>query len=275
MRGTAREPGNSPGRQGREGSGASVSGHRNRTTGDGRALRPCDIAKITESRRPARSRSAPGGPGAQGAEGSHRQQRLPAAARRYPVVRARAGLPDAGRVGGRLRAFVGRRRRLRCETAVPGHQAPDLADAAGAVGGPPRRADPAGTRVRHGAVRGRRAARAARAVAAPGGGPAAGGDYARARGGLGGAAGGTWPAAPDRRADRRGHLPGRVLPHAAGPGAVARRHRADGAARARRGHQHVPARNGRGPRSGNGMAWAAARWLSACRGWSGARARTP
>ena len=115
---------------------------------------------------------------------------------------------------------------------------PHLADAARAVGGAPGGADLLeARRLRHGAVRRGGAARPARAVAAPGGRAAAGRHHPRARGGLGGAARRTQPAAPHRRFRGHGHLPGRVHPGAAGPGAVPGGGGPDGPARARRGHR--------------------------------------
>ena len=169
---------------------------------------------------------------------------------------------------------VGRGGGVRRQAAVPGDQAPDLADAAGAVGGPARGGDPARSRLRHGPVRGGGPARAARPVAAPGRGRADGRPHARSRGGLGGAArrpgpccagsatrltcsptwvstsGSGWPGPchPRRRPGWCGSHPGWTPPRSA-PGRT-------------------------GTRSGSGSAWAAGRWSSACRGWSSARART-
>ena len=54
-------------------------------------------------------------------------------------------LRTAGRIGSCLRAVVGGRDRLRSPAAVPGDQASNLTDAAGAIGGAPCGSDPEGT----------------------------------------------------------------------------------------------------------------------------------
>ena len=176
------------------------------------------------------------------AQGPDRHQRLPAAQRRDSVICARARGAAARRRRGRLRAGLGGRRRVRPGAAVPGDPPPRQADAAVAVGPEPGHRTAARARLRHGAVRRRRAARAAGAEPAPGGGAPDRGTDARARGGLGRAAGRALAAAPGRLRRRRAHLPRGVLPGPALQGAHPRGGRSDGPARARGRPGRVPAR---------------------------------
>ena len=131
------------------------------------------------------------------------------------AVRLPAGSVDRvrARLGGRGRSFD-------AGLPFPVDAASHLADAPGALGGPPGEPDPRGRRLRHGAVRRGGAARAARAGPAPGRGPAPDRDHPRPRGRLGGAARRPAPAAADRGFRGHGHLPGRVHAGAARAGAV-------------------------------------------------------
>ena len=74
-----------------------------------------------------------------GAPHADRDQRLPAASGRHPVVRPRAGHPPSGGHGDRLRPGLGGRRRVRRRAALPGGPPSDVADAAGPRGPAPRR----------------------------------------------------------------------------------------------------------------------------------------
>ena len=100
-------------------------------------------------------------------------------------------------------------------------------------------------------LRRRRAARADHPRAAPRRGAEGDRDHPRARGRLGRAPGRQKPAPPHRRADRRRHLPGRVLPGPAGPGAHPRRGGAADPAPPRRRRDRLQARPGR-PRGDQG-----------------------
>src|SRR6266852_4761172 len=208
----------------------------------------------------ARRRTQPGPPiHSSGASHADRHQRLPAPPRRHPVVRARAGHPAARRHGDRVRARVEGRGGVRREAAVPGHQAPVLADAAGTRRVAPGRRHRQGARLRRRPVRRGGAARPHHADAAQGGGGDPGGRAdARPRGRLGRAARCPRPAAPHRRRGGRGHLPGRVLPGTAGPRAVPGGTKKDDPAGTRRGHDVLPPRRGppSGPPGGQGPAGA-------------------
>ena len=74
-----------------------------------------------------------------GAPHADRDQRLPSAPGRYPVIRPRAGHPAACGHGDRVRPRLGGRRRVRRRAALPGGPPSDVADAAGPRGLAPGR----------------------------------------------------------------------------------------------------------------------------------------
>ncbi|CAA9271298.1 MAG: Phosphatidylinositol alpha-mannosyltransferase, partial [uncultured Corynebacteriales bacterium] len=174
---------------------------------------------------------------------TRRHQRLPAAGRRHPGVRARAGPPAAARLAGRLRLDLAGVGRVRRGPAVPGHPASDVDAAAHPGGRPPGRRRGPGRGLHRGLVRRGGAARAAGAGAAQGRGGAGGRRHPRARGRLGRGPRRPAGAAPDRRRRGRADLPRRVHPQPARP---RRRPRPPaGTAAAGGGHRRLPTRRGR------------------------------